>query len=66
MTDRQKLPRDVQIGHGNFRAGLPLDTFLNAVDRHNKFYKRLYELTPRETILKVFHELHVDENGDMI
>lgn len=61
MTDKIKLPRDVRIFRTRFKAGGDLETFLNAVDRHNKFYERLYELTPRETLLKVFHELHDSE-----
>jgi hypothetical protein len=52
----QKLPRDMKLGDGTFKAGIRLETFLKAVERHNRFLWRLYHESPRDLILKISNE----------
>jgi len=46
-----KLHRDMSIGSGTFRSGIPLETFLKAVDRQNPYFLRLMRSATPEQIV---------------
>lgn len=48
-SEPEKLQRDMSIGAGTFKAGIPLETFLKAVDRQNPYFLRLMrDATPKQ------------------
>lgn len=59
-----KLPRDMKLGAGTFKAGINLETFLKAVDRHNDFYTKLMRHISKDTIWKVLNEQNSDNSTE--
>ncbi|MCW8931840.1 MAG: hypothetical protein OQL19_16605 [Gammaproteobacteria bacterium] len=53
QNTRPKLPYDMQIGYSTFKAGVDLSCFLEAVQRHNKIYKKLLDITPARVTNKI-------------
>lgn len=48
-TTEHKLPYDVTVGAGTFRAGVSLETFVNSAKRwHRKAFPDYYALTPEQ------------------
>lgn len=58
MSEEIKIPEDITIGFGTFRAGVRFETVKKAVDRHNAIYQDLLKITPTEVTNEIVRRLN--------